>query len=434
MALNFRITDGTDTVDFVSGDGLALSDSFQMNVGDGVVAEKVICGWQLATDTDAKAVVTKKFNRLIRKAIAHYRERRIDRAVWLIWKPFDQTDTQYAKVMGGGEVEIPSLTIGDSIGGIFAPDILREGAWRSVAPDGTAGTSVVSAQTIYNKSDADGDNWVDIATTRTNDAPGMLHITQDSAPVSDYIIAMKRGTTTELNKFNPHFNPTDQSSAHGETSDTIAPGNFRIDITASNTITWTIDGDNLAAYAGNYLVYAVNYQSSGAGSATARFTSTYVSGDYYDVGASVSDDLLYLGVVSFPGVEMNPFVTPAAGDDISIGIQYIVSGTATVGFFGFFLVPIDISVLKLEATGTLTGSNEVVCDGVTETAYTVNSSGQSTYTDGLVSALGQFPTTRGGTVNRLFFYQWNDTNYGHNTSTVVDVRIVDRFIGLRGNT
>ena len=433
MAITLQITDGTDTVDFNDGSNLALAEAFQMNVGDGSVSELLNAGWYPDVDTDAKAVITKAYNRLIRKAILHYSERRIDRAVWLVWKPEDQTDTQYAKVQGGGEVEVVNHTIGGLRGGRFAPDIIREGEWRSAPPDGTAGTSVVSSSTIYNKSDADGNNWVDVP-SRTNDATGLLAVTLDSGLVSDYLIAMKRGTTAFLNRFNPHFNPASQSSAHSTTADALAPDNFRIDITADNTITWLIDGDDMAAYAGNYLVYAVNYQSSGAGSIQARFTTTYTTGEYKAVGTSVTDDLLYLGAFSLPGTEVNPFVTPAAGDDLTIGVDYDVIGTATVGFFGLFLVPVDISPMKVELEGTLTGTNELVVNGVTETAYTVNASGEATYADTRAVVTGQYLTSLGGTVNRLFFYQWSDTNYGHNTSTVIDVTVVDRFLGLRGNT
>ena len=175
MAITFQITDGTETVDFNDGTNLSLGSAFQMNVGEGALTEAIIAGWKSGVDGDAKSVISKRFNRLIRKAIAHYNDRRIDKAVWLVWKPDDQTDTQYAKVMGGGEVQIPTHTIGGQGGGVFDPTVIREGEWRSVAPDGTAGAAI-STQTANNRVTASPvrENWADVANSRTNDAPALL--------------------------------------------------------------------------------------------------------------------------------------------------------------------------------------------------------------------------------------------------------------------
>ncbi len=263
MAITLQITNGTDTADLNDGTNLYLGAAFQMNVGDGPTPEAIIAGWGNGIDADAKAVISKRFNRLIREAILHYREQRINRAVWLVWKPDDQTDTQYAKVMAGGEVEIPTHTTGGRGGGVFNPTVVREGAWRGVAPDGTAGVSVVTSSTIYNKSDSVGNNWVDIG-SRTNDAPGLAEITvNNNGAWTNLIVAMKRGSTTELNNFNPHFNPDDQRTAHATTADAAAPDNLRIDLTADNTISWGIDSTDLADYWGHYAIYCKTYQASG---------------------------------------------------------------------------------------------------------------------------------------------------------------------------
>ena len=449
MAITLQITDGTDTVDFNDGSNLYLAEAFQMNIGDGAVSELVISGWLPAIDTDAKAVITKKFNRLIRKAIQHYSERRIDRAVWLVWKPDDQTDTQYCKVMGGGEIEVVNHTIGGLRGGRFAPSIIREGAWRSVAPDGTAGTAIHTAQTIYNKSDADGDNWLDIASTRTNDAPALLTFTSDitSGTLPDKIvIATKTGDdTTFLNKFNPHFNAVDLTNNGGgsQVADTSAAGNFRLELTATGTPYWTIADTDLVAYSGNYNVYCAAWLNSGVtGAGRFRFQTEYITGEWKDVSGSSVTNLIYLGNFNIPGVDYNPFVTMATSSDLQIKLDYEeVTAGADTYLWGMFLVPTDIP--PFEGDFDIISTDEIVVDGVNQLVYVTDASGNQKIATGAAGgnvARGRYPRAIGGQVNRYFFYYWGDPSSGYltiydpNLTIAIDLVTVDRFLGLRGNT
>ena len=441
MAVTLQITDGTDTVDFNDGTNLYLGAAFQMNVGDGPTTETLISGWGATIGTDAKAVISKKYNRLIRKAIRHYDDRRIDEAVWLVWQPDSQTDQQFAKVMGGGEVEVVSNTIGDRGGGVFAPDVIREGAWRDTAPDGTDGTAIHSAVGVFNKSDADGDNWLDIASTRTNDAPSLLEIETDAGgDFSELILAMKRGTTAELNNFNPHFNPTDQSTAHATTADTSAPGDFRIELTADNTISWDIADTAIQDYVGSYNVYVWAYQFTSNGDVIqARYTDDLQTGEYHTIGTTTQNALLFLGNFQIPATPVNPFATMALAADYTLGVQFDITGTETVYVRGMFLIPTDIPpmVATLSANSAF---NRVMIDGVNEQSFVMDDSGGAIL-DVQVVVKGRYQRTQGGTVNRLFFYNWDASgstapfgDYSFNPQLTVTIKIVDRFLGLRGNT
>jgi len=436
MAITLQITDGTDTVDFNDGSNLHLGAAFQMNVGEGAVTEQIIAGWANSLDADAKAVISKKFNRLIRKAILHYREQRIDRAVWLVWKPDDQTDTQYAKVMGGGEVEVVKHTIGGWGGGYFNPTIIREGAWRSVAPDGTAGAAL-STQTANNRVTASParENWADIPSSRTNDAPALLSInlTPGGTGYTNVLIGMKRGTESDLDNFNPHFNPDDQTSAIAETTpSTNAPNDVEINISASSSVTWDIADTDLPYYVGSYNVYAVTYQDSGAGSYRARFIVGSQTGQWKDVGTTAATNLLYLGSFNIPGVPVNPFLDFNTSSDLEIELEYEETGTATCVLYGLFLVPTDIPPFELEFASGTNANDEILIDGVNELTLHLDINGDVYTTE--VTNKGRFPVSYGGTTNRLFFYSSGTSGYIHTMSLGVDITVVDRFLGLRGNT
>jgi len=114
-----------------------------------------------------------------------------------------------------------------------------------------------------------------------------------------------------------------------------------------------------------------------------------------------------------------------------------VTGGSTSYMRGIFLVPTDIPPTVVDFT--VVANDEVVVDGVNEISYTTDSSGNQKLT-GQVVTKGQFPRSIGGLANRLYFYWWGPKNgiyltlYTPNNSAVVDVQVVDRFVGLRGNT
>jgi len=441
MAITLQITDGTDTVDLNDGSNLYLGAAFQMNVGEGAVTEQIISGWANGLTADQKAVISKKFNRLIRKAVLHYREQRIDRAVWLVWKPDDQTDTQYAKVMGGGEVEVVKHTIGGWGGGYFNPTIIREGAWRDTAPNGTAGSALVSGATLYNKSDGDGDNWTSIAESRTNDVPSLLRFEIANNQIMDnMIVAVKRfPSSTEADRFNPHFNPTDQSTALSETSDSAAPGDFRIDSNVTDnttTISWLIDDANVMDYVGSYGVYIKAYQSAGAGSIEARWEndSNAIEGTYVSISSTSTDNLRYLGIMQIPGNEVNPFETVTTGGDFTLTCKFNHTGAATVSFYGLFLVPVDVSPFAWTGETSIPSTVTTIIDGVNDVTYARLTSTGNLDISRRYSPKGRYLGSYGGEYNRYYFYAWEGTDYQHNDTFTLTVRGIDRFLGLRGNT
>jgi hypothetical protein len=445
MAITLQITDGTDTVDLNDGSNLYLGAAFQMNVGEGAVTEQIISGWANGLTADQKAVISKKFNRLIRKAVLHYREQRIDRAVWLVWKPDDQTDTQYAKVMGGGEVEVVKHTIGGWGGGYFNPTIIREGAWRDTAPTGGNGTSLDSG-TVYNKTDADGNNYLEISSARTNDAPNLLTFkiqSGDMGTIPDIVtIAMKRNTSALLDNYVPHFNPTDLANNGGATqeADTNAAGDVRLTITATGTPYWTIADTDLEGYFGNHAVYACTWINSGGGAATVAFATNNITGKAKSLSSSSLQNLIYLGNFNLPGTEFNPFLTLNTSEDLQLQLVYTVtSGTPTIYLYGLILVPLDIPPIAVNTAGNMASTNDLWIDGVHELSYVTDSSGDLRVSLP-VTVAGRYPYSAGGEYNRFYFYFWSSENSGYftaytpNNNCSVNIYAVERFLGLRGNT
>jgi len=445
MAITLQITDGTDTVDLNDGSNLYLGAAFQMNVGEGAVTEQIISGWSNSLTADQKAVISKRFNRLVRRAVLHYRENRVDRAVWLVWKPDDQTDNQYAKVMGGGEVEIVKHTVGGFGGGYFNPTIIREGEWRDTAPTGSIGTSLTTG-TVYNKNDGDGDNFLSITSGRTNDALSTISFkvqTGDMGTIPDIVtIACRRNTLALLNQFVPSFNATDLANNGGGTiqADTTAAGDERLVITATGTPYWTIADTLMEAYIGEYAVYACTWINSGGGAATVAFETPNITGAAKSLSSSSVQNLVYLGNFSLPGTDMNPFLTLNTSEDLQIKLAYTVtSGSPSIYLYNLLLVPLDIPPIAVNTNGGVTSTDDVYIDGVHQMSYVTDSSGDLRISVP-VTVTGRYPTTVGGEYNRFYFYFWSSENSGYfttytaNNNCTVNIYAVERFLGLRGNT
>lgn len=444
MAITLQITDGTDTVDLNDGSNLYLGAAFQMNIGEGAVTEQIIAGWANSLTADAKALISKKFNRLVRKATLHYSEQRIDRAVWLVWKPDDQTDTQYAKVMGGGEVEVVKHTIGGYGGGYFNPTIIREGAWRDTAPTGSIGTSLTNG-TVYNKNDGDGDNFLSFP-ARTNDAPNLVSFkvqTGDMATIPDIVtIAVRRNTLTLLNQFVPSFNAADLANNGGGSTaaDTAAAGDTRLVLTATGTPYWTIADTLMQAYRGEYAIYACTWINSGGGAATVAFKTPNVTGEAKSLSSSSLQNLVYLGNFSLPGTDMNPFLTLNTSEDLQIQLAYTVtSGSPSIYLYNLLLVPLDVPPISVNTNGGVASTNDVYIDGVHEQSYVTDSSGNLKISVP-VTVTGRYPKSIGGVHNRFYFYFWSSeiggyfTAYTANNNCSVNIYAVERYMGLRGNT
>ncbi len=150
------------------------------------------------------------------------------------------------------------------------------------------------------------------------------------------------------------------------------------------------------------------------GSAQVRYTDDLQNGEYVDVPGTSTDNLVYLGDFSIPAVELNGFKTTVTSADLQLNIQYDITGTATVRFYGFFLVPLDIPPFTVTCdANTIIPTRSMVVDGVNEIAYQVETSSGNAAYDRPLSPKGRFLRYHGGTVNRLFFYAWEGTDYTH---------------------
>lgn len=441
MPITLTITDGTDTVSFNDGTTLSLSDSFQMNVGTGgSVTELVMAGWHI-TGANTKATTVRKYNHLIRKAVRHYRERLVDKAVWLTWKPDDQTGTQYAKVQGGTIIEVDTYTIGGREGGIFAPEIIREAEWRSQPPDGTAGALLYGAQSVRNKKDLDGQNWLD-HTSRSTEAPGLLEFQiEASQDYGEVLIARKLWINAGTgNNFNPWFNAADQFSAHPTTAETAAPADLKIVFTTSNTIDWAIPAAAVPHYRGRYQVFAWSKIVSGSGTATATLlvdnvtVSQPIPLDTAPVGRL---GRLYLTTINLPFSQReNTLKGSSTSSQILLSLIITINGTATVDTYGIWLVPIDDGVFHLTAASDIASSTQdLMVDSINGIAYLAEAADitKQVYFPNPLTPSGTYPIQEGNILNRFYFYFADGGEHEFNDTYQITARIVDRWYALRGN-
>jgi len=307
---------------------------------------------------------------------------------------------------------------------------------------GNSGTGI-STGSIYNKSDADGDNWVDIPNTRTNDAAGDIRFQVTCGSAWDSVIIAQKlfNNSTAANLFNPHFNPTDHDDGLSiTTADTAAPADIRFSITTTigNQVTpyWTIAAADLPAYHGSYDVYIKAYAGSSE-TVTAQFYNSAVGNGATKktLSNSSTDNLVYLGNHSLPGLEYSPFESVNASINIGIYLDYVTG--ATVECFGLWLVPTDIAPAFVSTEFSVTASaNAIIVDGVTETVYEIDTSSGDMEFNARPHMAGRYLKSTGGQVNRFYFYIWEGTDFQHNDSITGDTFfwVFDRFLGLRGNT
>lgn len=434
MAIVLRMTDGSTTVNLNDPSRLRALRGIEIGSEDQDidVNEAWSLRWAVDVSMTDKASDVQDLNQLLAKASLHFDKGRINRAVWIEMRPEGAPNTQYCKVKGGRLGSIQNRFLNNEAGSEIDLAFVREGAWRSVAPDGTAGASEVSSETRYNKSDGDGDNWVDIS-SRDNDLLSKLVIKlTNNAAWDNLIIAMKRDTSVaNLNRFQPHFNPDDQSTSHTPTSDSEAPGDDRIDLTASDTISWKIQDTDLPYYTGTYAVYCKAYST--AGSWQARYKDDLITGEYKDVGSAAASNLIHLGDFPIPAVELNPFVTIGTSNDLQVNVEFNEVSAGTVRFYGMWFIPLDVPVYHIRClANTIIPTRRMVHDGVNEISYQIETVGGNAAYDRPLAPGGRYQQSLGGEINRLFFYAWEGSDFQHNDTFTIDVEVVDTFATIRG--
>lgn len=435
MAIVRKITDGTTTIDFNDGTTFDLARNFDLGVGEAgsEVTHVISALWISTVSQDTRASTRRSIQQLLNKAKLRKQLRRAEDWVWLEVQADDETSARYA-VIRGGLVASDGSNEQDDRRSILRVSITREAEWLDVAPT-AAGTTSVSAVTIYNKSDGDGENYVEIDDLG-GDADGEMRILA-AVPKADTLrIGVKYGTTASLAAFDPYYTPADGSfdDDTGTTeADVSAPGDSRVRFTADGEPNWSIPNANMDHYIGNYRVFAWCRQISGGGSAKIGFYHGSQTEPQTMVDVSSTGWFHDLGMVSIPDYPFIPSIAGTAANYL-LTLKLDITGTATVYIFSMALCPLDASFFVSSPNGDV-GDNTIVVDGFRNATYLV--SDVLTATMGFpLTPSGRYPRVRaaGEGHTRLFFYL-DDTNTTAMLNDTMDITIYtrDKFLTTRGS-
>ena len=287
----------------------------------------------------------------------------------------------------------------------------------------------ISGVAVYNKSDADGDNWVTISDAGRGDAPSITKIINEVSNngIDTLIVGAKYGTTTHLNGFNPWLNPTDLTNNGGGTitADATAPADETLVMTASGVPYWQISAANLDHYRGNYRAYAY-CKGSGLGSATIGIKHGSQSSTLSAASISTTTLLHDLGPVTLPDFPLVVSNLPTTGN-YQIKLDVDITSTFTVTIYTVILVPLEESFFVTSPQG-ITGSNtQWTIDGFTGNTYLANNSGAQLIGFPLVPS-GRHPQIRMANDSNIRFYFFADngglTPYFNDTMDIT-VRVKD---------
>ena len=450
-----ELTDGTTTVDFLNPNGLHIKwDAYRQRVAQrdpdtGLplrVEQLLPCAW-LTTDDDVRADTLHDLRILGTKAWEWVNRFRLGKRnappVWLPSSTHNETNTRYPLVY---EVRVEQLS-----GRHWGPEspvdlvvkIVHDGAQWGAAPNATL-TAAISAETLYNKDDADGDNYFTLSPSDVpGDVEGLLKLEVDPDALLNtvntrYLLALRTHTdSAELDKFSPLFQAADELDNVGlQGTEAWAPADTILTITSDVTLRWELDSTNrpLSLHAGTYLVYAIVH-GTGAGSATIQFShgNGYITSEAIDVdsGSELVGVVHYLGRHTIPGGNYNPDLTDPAAYDILLDVD--ITGSYTVKFYSVWTIPVWEGIFDLEDVAVLS-VGEVVIDGIKELVYEQSSAGvyqQASST--AFSPRGPFLKAKPGLYNRFYFFVIDSNDLAtFNGSADFNVYVMPRFASLRG--
>lgn len=442
MAGVLKITDGTNEVSLLDASGLYITEWFMQvapRLASGEFAdveEAIKCIW-MATSDDARDTTMHTLHKLAEKADEFLQRHKLSEWVWLEARSHGETNSRYAILKEAAPKQLDKRHWGPNRPVPLELNLIREGAWRGVAPNGTP-TTVVNATTIYNKIDSDGSNYITIdATDAKGDAPGFLILEIDPGTTTplpqNFIIAHRTGTSSGALDAVTHLDAdAELDNLHSVNSD--APDDEVVGATVDKTLRWRISAasDELAEWAGDYLVYAA-VNGSGAGSATLQFRhgNNYVAGPEVAVSPVGSPATThYLGRTTLPGGIYNPALTTG---DYDLYLDIDISGVYTVTFFDLWLVPVGRSPFAVRQAAMSSGV--LVIDGNLERTYEkTTGNGYQQSSSSAIETQGRYLKVQPGLYNRYYFF-W--TSAGElvlpNYNASVTAKFIPRFRAIRGN-
>lgn len=456
MAYTLEITDGTTTVNLIDSAGLFLASGgwkpqvtrLKPNVLEYEdMVETLECDWMQTNDNDRATKIQNLMN-LGYKAEEYWRKRLVVRPVWMKVSTPSETGARYALIKNIQVTELDSKHFGPNSPVKLVLKITREGAWRSVAPNGSL-TSWVAATSVQNNVYDDDVNWLDIQNTDAEgDALGLAKIQIVAANSQERVIVALRSSRSassadenNLYQFNPHFNAAAiYNSMTDVVADAGAPGGSKWERVNPGVLkvvkTWELP-DDLSDYAGEHLVYAVCKVTTddkfgliiGHGADSTGVASTNVQ-DEVLLETTTNYQMVYLGRMTLPASEEIPGVN---GDFSSYYLHlFSTSKNASTGTFSLrniFLVPVDEGVMDIDLR-----DDRVAIDSVIERTYHYTSLGY--HSDYVPVPRGRYFKFKPNVFHRLYFYYTRADGDGGVTPSdqlTVTVTGLDRFTALRGS-
>ncbi|HIP73389.1 MAG TPA: hypothetical protein EYH05_18570 [Anaerolineae bacterium] len=371
MALYAALTDGIDTVYMrrcQAGDPLSgLPDGYEQKVArrnDDGSFDDVTETWELRfssnTDADRADELIKLGN--LRQKIWRRRDLRLaDGWVWLEVQTPTENARRYALA---NDIFIPTMSVKhyhDNALPDLTVEITREGVWRPTAPNlewgGTPdkATNTVVVTNVYNHTDDNNSNRFYIeGVNRVGGDGGALarfefvHQGDTNRIRHNILIAAKVGNKSDLDLFNPHFNPQYATQVNGSfVADSNAPGGYRFEavLTAGNTaqMTWIIPYGSFHVYDGSFMAFAVVEPNQDVEMRllfnTYPMMENYVSCWVDNVPAGKYANV-FLGVVKFLDVDGRkiPFIEE---DQAQFSLELLAINDTTVRVRNVYFVPIE---------------------------------------------------------------------------------------------
>lgn len=450
-----RIVGESESINLLDPDGLYLAQKGwrqQIAEPDGLgdyldVVEALRLEWMNERD-DERGPTVQRLNRLL--AEARRKDPRRDpnsfAPVYLEARGHSESEMRYAVLREGKADELPERIWGPSGAVDVATKLTREGAWRAVAPRANAlAWPVVSSTTIYNKQDADGDNYVTIdADDVYGDAEALAVITMDfdSGIMSRAIVAKMIGESADMDDFQSHYNILDEDSgAITKTDDTDAPGNksyiFAPGGIGSNTVYWILDAAKIHAYQRTLAAFAGVEENGTVSTKSEIGIYSSIRGEYSDIDKQDTTPTVPSSPILFVNngqlTIQNAYVPGQTHNaNLRLYARLVANdAAASITLYNVFLIPLDGGVFTWDDGGEQTDIAQI--DGRFERAYSTNSSGETVRK---LKTYGPYLTITPGIDNRLFFYwaQYLNGQYHYmpNDSASIDVTIIPRYLALRG--
>ena len=181
MAHVLRLTDGTTTITFTSGD-MYLADYVPRSAIDlySPLQERATVGFITSTALIQSNLAI--VNRLFQQAL-NYAENKSGPKVYVEFDP-GTSGTAYRSLLYSGEIELPDDTLGVGWGTASIEAVLTwvrdpfwEGALTQIPLSNGSDTDNTAGITVDNRDDSDGDNWVSISSSDVGgDLPALMKL------------------------------------------------------------------------------------------------------------------------------------------------------------------------------------------------------------------------------------------------------------------